>query len=305
MTKSMTKSLLKPMAASVSRTLRIGVRVCAALAVLVPWAHGSPTQTTHDGLVLNANYHVPTSARERIFLVVHGTWAHSGMEIVASLQGLLGERGAASLAPTLSLGQSDRSGFLPCAPEMLANHAAALAEIDHWVGFLQRQGWRSVVIIGHSRGGAQAAWYQASVRNRLVEELVLLAPMVWRESEVAAAYDAVSKVPLAEVLKDARGSNEQRIGPYRLLGCDDVLAPPSAFLSYYGASVPKHTPAILRDVAVPVSVLLGTADRITQWSDAERQSLAAKTNVRIIDVDGAGHFFRDLYLDDVVDQVME
>ena len=283
----------------------LALALLAPLALLPRPALAEPVQVTHQGLTLNANYRVPAAARERIFLVVHGTWAHSGMEIIVALQDLLAERGIASLAPTLSLGQDNRGGFLACAPELTPNHAAALEEIDHWVGYLDRQGWQSVVVVGHSRGGAQVAWYQASVRNPLVAELVLLAPMAWRQSEIAATYDAQSTVPLTAVLEAAEQSSRQRIGPYRLLRCNNVLAPPSTFLSYYGDGIPKHTPVILRNVSVPVRVFLGTEDKVTRWSDEDRQLLATQTNVAIINIDGAGHFFRDLYLDDVVDQFME
>ena len=283
----------------------LALALLAPLALLTPLALAEPVQTTRQQLTLNANYQVPTAARERIFLIVHGTWAHNGMEIIVALQELLAERGVASLAPTLSLGQDNRQGFLACAPELTPNHAAALAEIDHWMGYLERQGWQSVVVVGHSRGGAQVAWYQASMSNPLVAELALLAPMAWRHSEVAAAYDAQSAVPLTAVLAAAEQSSRQSIGPYRLLRCDNVLAPPSTFLSYYGDGIPKHTPAILHNVTVPVRVFLGSADEVTRWSDEDREVLATQTDMTIIDIDGAGHFFRDLYLDDVVDQLVE
>ena len=90
------------------------------------------------------------------------------MEIIAGLQSLLEETGENSLAITLSLGLSDRHGFMPCEPPIMANHGEAPAEINRWVEYL-KDDWDEIVVIGHSRGGNQVALFnQAYPTNSIV-----------------------------------------------------------------------------------------------------------------------------------------
>ena len=49
----------------------------------------------YRGLTLNANLETVDDPSGGMVLLVHGTLAHNGMEIIAALQGLLAERGPA------------------------------------------------------------------------------------------------------------------------------------------------------------------------------------------------------------------
>jgi len=96
----------------------------------------TPVQIEHQGLLLNANWQESAEpGRGPLFLIVHGTWAHGGMEIIAGLQDSLAVNGYESLAKNLSLGISDRQGFMSCDKVIKANHADAAAEINRWVEF--------------------------------------------------------------------------------------------------------------------------------------------------------------------------
>ena len=88
------------------------------------------------------------------------------------------------------------------------------------------------------------------------------------------------------------------------MNCESVVASPATFLSYYAGDVPKNTPDLLAQVDVPVQVFVGSNDEVASWSDQDRASVAGLGNVRFVENDGAGHFFRDLYLDDVVDAML-
>ena len=61
----------------------------------------------HDGLTLNASLEKSGNWPEGpLVLMTHGTLAHSGMEIMATLQELFAENDISSLAINLSLGIS-------------------------------------------------------------------------------------------------------------------------------------------------------------------------------------------------------
>ena len=275
--------------------------VCSDLAA-------EPLQISHNSLTLNgdlvlAEGQTPDKGSP-VFLLVHGTWAHLDMEIIDTLQSLLLENGRTSLAITLSLGVNDRRGFLGCDAPVRADYEAAVDEIDAWVRWLQAQGWRDVILLGHSRGGTQVALFEQRRAPETVSRLVLLAPLMWREEEVRQGYDAESDTPLAQVLAEARASNESLMGPYLLLSCPAVLATPESFISYYDPSILRHTPDIIRALTLPVDVYLGSEDEIAAWRAEDLAVIENLPGIRLIAVAGADHFFRDLYLDEVVEDML-
>jgi pimeloyl-ACP methyl ester carboxylesterase len=285
--------------------------MCGSFALLPHLAGAQTLQITLQGITLNANLVEPADAKE-IYLLVHGTWGHYDMEIMAALQQGLADRDVASLAINLSLGKSDRHGFLTCEPQMRPNHEAAVAEIDHWLGYLKNQGWAQPAILGHSRGAAQVALYQQQHPDNGVSRLVLLAPMVVDRSAMVARYNSQTDFhansegagdthELAAVLETAERAGSRLIGPHALLQCEQVRAPGTTFISYYGAGTERHVPRLLRSVAIPTAVFLGTDDSIAPWSLADRTAVQSLATTRVHFIEGADHFFRDLYLDDVLD----
>jgi len=265
-------------------------------------SHADNWQVQLDKKLLNGKF-VEAGTDKHIYLIVHGTWAHYGMEIIDSLQNLLEERDQSSLAITLSLGLSDRSGFMQCDNPVYATQDMAVEEIQLWVDTLRKRGFEHITIIGHSRGSSQVAMYENRHPGN-VRALVLLAPSVFRKELVSARYNNRSDVRLEDVLNLARSSKARLIGPYPLVTCDSVLAPPNTFLSYYGNRVKKNTPALVMASTVPVHIIQGSEDVIVQWTDQHIHMAENNPRVLINIVDGAGHFFRDLYLDDVVDLIL-
>ncbi len=279
--------------------------IIALLVVLIPlMSKAQAVNSEIAGLGVSAKLQIASEQRDLIYLVLHGTWAHNEMEIVRALQNGLAERGQSSIAPNLSLGVDNRRGFLPCSSSMAPNYEHAVRELKHWVDYLQKEGWQAIVLLGHSRGGAQVTLFQLRYSHPLIVSMALLAPMLWREAEAVAQYDRVSKVPLSDVMSAASQSPKSMIGPYRLLQCDAVRAPASTFQSYYEAAIPKNTARMLQRVTIPVQVFTGSDDELAQWRDAERAQLRHKQNIVLHEVEGADHFFRDLYLDDVLDVLL-
>ena len=120
-------------------------------------AQGEVVHQEINGLRVSASLVLAEEAAPQgpVFLILHGTWAHAGMEIIEGLQTGLAERGFSSLAPTLSLGESDRSGFRDCAPPFHMRHEDAVEELGVWVQYLKGRGYGELVLVGHSRGAAQ------------------------------------------------------------------------------------------------------------------------------------------------------
>jgi pimeloyl-ACP methyl ester carboxylesterase len=278
---------------------RLGLLLLCTLPTLL---QAQQVTTQMHGLSVHANLQLPQEHRADtpIFLIVHGTWAHYGMEIISTLQATLAERGYASLAPNLSLNVDQRTGFLQCRPTITANHGHAVGEINHWAKYLSGEGWNAIHLVGHSRGGAQAALFQHDIAHPAIMHLTLLAPMVFRPEDLARNY-ADNPTRLKGLIQDAANSSASRFGPVKLLNCHEVSTPPASFLSYYSALPNKHTPDILSDITIQTSVILAGDDEVARWLPEEINHANTQDNVQIHVIEDSGHFFRDLYLDDAVD----
>ncbi len=287
---------------------RAGHRLLVALTLLaMPAAaamNAQPVQIEHGGLKLNGNL-VASSHRQRpVFLVLHGTWAHRNMEIIRDLQSLLAEAGAPSLAITLSLGVDDREGFMRCEPPIRARHGQAVEELRAWRDYLLARGWERIVLVGHSRGGNQVSLYQKRYHDPAIRELVLLAPMVWQQDAVRKDYRAATGTDLAPLIRRARRHPQGVLVVPKLVNCENVEATGESFLSYYGAEPEKDTPTVLAGLSTPTHVYLGTTDPISGRFETAIRQRGEPAHVTLHHVDGAGHFFRDFYLDEISEDLL-
>jgi pimeloyl-ACP methyl ester carboxylesterase len=262
-----------------------------------------PVQIEHRGLTLNGNLETSGKDHGRIFLIVHGTWAHSGMEIISNLQSLLSENGQSSLAITLSLGLDDRAGFMTCESPITAHHGKAAVEINSWIEYLNED-WAEVIIIGHSRGGNQVALFNQTFPNLKVSRLILIAPMSWNQKQSATAYRDDTGIPLDEVLLAARKAGADSIKA-NILQCKDVEVLATSFLSYYADKPNRNTPEILQSVDRPVLVFQGTEDALAEAYKSQISLVSSNSLVENYWIDGADHFFRDLYADELVEILLE
>ena len=240
-----------------------------------------------------------------IVLITHGTLAHHRMEIVATLQALLAERGLSSLGITLSLGIDARRGMYDCALAHRHRQSGAADEIAAWVRWLGAHGARRIALMGHSRGGNQTARFAAEADHPAVVAVVLLAPAT-RNAEVAARrYAAAGGGELASVLERARRAEpDDMLKGVRFLFCRDTSVAAGSFLDYYADDRRHDTPSLLPEIAKPTLVIAGSADRVVP-DLPQRVAPFLDHDTRLVVVEDAGHFFRDLFAEDVADAVAE
>lgn len=262
----------------------------------------------HGDLTLNANLEAAQENWQEgpMLLVTHGTLGHGGMEIIATLQSLFAEQGISSLAPTLSLGLDDRRGMYDCAAPHAHKHTDALDEIGLWRDWLKVQGVQEIVLVGHSRGGNQTAWFAAERPEPAVRGVVLIAPATWSEAYAEADYRKRYSTDLATVLTRAQklvesGKGETWMEKTGFLYCADAKVQAQSFVSYYTPDQRLDTPSLLADIEVPVLVFAGSADDVVPDVAEKVEPMADGQRIRLEVIDGADHFFRDLYADEVVE----
>ena len=265
-----------------------------ALAAGPALAATEPVQIKPSLLRLNGNLEVPDGTKlagENVLLLVHGTLSHDRQETIAALQKNLRDRGLATLAITLSLGIDDRQG--PRACDVVHDYALAGAqrEIRLWIEWLNAQRVRSVDLLGFSRGGAQVAAMGPELPT--VRRMVLMAPTFATSLEQAELYQRAFGHPLAPQLEAARKDPLQK-HTVDFLTCKQAPVLGATFLDAYSELPPR----LAARTGHPTLVVVAGKDEVIPDLGAKLPS-----DVRPVTIDGASHFFPDLYGEEVADVV--
>jgi len=259
-------------------------------------------------LRLNAQLNLVTESigHGPLVLLVHGTLAHNGMEIIASLQELLADEDLNSLAINLSLGIDDRHGTYDCAVPHQHKHQDASGEINAWLNWLKGQGVDQVLLAGHSRGGSQVASYSLHADDVVVGQ-VLIAPMTWSPEYAAKSYQHNYQLSLLKQLAiaKAQGQDDWMPAATSFIYCKDAPQVKAAsFLSYYQPPETLNTPDLILRGGLPTVLIAGSEDKVVKDLPEQMQG-HGHTNLEFIVVDGADHYFRDLYADEVVEAMLD
>lgn len=286
----------------------------AAIAVLFSRhdadAADNAIQIKRGGLVLNATLSLAggTTVKDGVILITHGTLAHNGMEVVKAMQAGLAERGFNTLAITLSLGVDNRQGMYDCAVPHRHRHADALDEIGAWLDWLKTQGASKAVLMGHSRGGAQTAWFAAERADPMVSKVVLLAPAIWSEGAESRQYMTMHSKPLGDPLAKASGlvtagKGDQALTDTGFLYCPGATVTAASFTSYYQPDPRLGVLAWLPKIKVPTLVIAASDDKVVKGLPEAVRPLADGKRIKLLTISGADHFFPDLAADDAADAI--
>jgi pimeloyl-ACP methyl ester carboxylesterase len=249
------------------------------------------------------------TTKDGVILMLHGTLAHNQMEIMQSLAGLLKENGYNTLNINLSFGIDKRpSAMLDCTIEHKHKHEDAVAELDTWMNWLKAQGASKVVLLGHSRGGNQVSWYAAEKDSDLLEKVVAIAPATWDAGNAAKEYEERYTKPLADLLADAQklvdaGKGDTIMDVPGFVYCEKAKATAVAFVSYYKDDERKNTPSLLPKIKKPMLIARGSADEVVADLPAQLEKVK-QDNLTVETIDGADHFFLDLYADELAEKIV-
>ncbi|GAB6039670.1 alpha/beta hydrolase [Endothiovibrio diazotrophicus] len=291
--------------------MRLGIYIgclILSLSFTARSAYADEVTLPYGSLTLNGNLELAEgkTLADGVILITHGGLMYRGMELYVYLQRLFKGLGYSTLAINLSLGVDDRHGRYDCKATHRHRYTDAPGEIGAWVGWLKAEGARAVVLLGHSRGGAETALFAAEHDDPVIRSVVLLAPDT-RETNDAAAYEKRYHKPLEPLLERARelieeGRGDTVLQPIDFLYCADTSATADCFVSYYGADPRLDTAYLIPQITKPLLVLLAGDDEIVV-NDQKFPPLAERENVEVKWVEGAGHFFRDLNADDAVEAI--
>jgi pimeloyl-ACP methyl ester carboxylesterase len=270
--------------------------LCLALSLLAlapGVAAAEPVQIKPSLTRLNGNLELPPgkTAADGVVVLVHGTLSWYGQETIATLQKNLKAHGVGSLAITLSLGVDDRQRTRRC--DVLHDYALAGAqrEIGLWLEWLKGQQAKSVDLLGFSRGGAQVAAIAPELTG--VRRVVLLAPAFANSVEQADIYQRAFGHPLQPEIDEAR-KNPLRERTVDFLTCKQAPVLNATFLDGYAELPPRLAARIGKRTLV-----------IVAGKDEVVPDLATRlpSDVKPVVIDGASHFFLDLYGEEAADAI--
>ncbi len=141
----------------------------------------------------------------------------------------------------------------------------------------------------------------------LMQGLVLIAPPSANQAQLAAGYEKRFGKSLKEVSDEAQlrlsNGSRQALEKTGFLHCPAASVNPASLLSYY-RDANLETLAILAQTELPVLLISGSEDS-TSPGFAQAADKLEKTGLSTLDIEGADHFFRDLYADEIIDGVIE
>jgi hypothetical protein len=247
---------------------------------------------------LNAFFLTQDNKTESIALLLHGTRGHQNLELISSLRESLLDIGIDSLSINLSYGVEDRNNdFLPCDIHHQHTVKDSLDEIKLWYKFISNKGYTKLYLIGHSRGALDILNFYLNERDDLMNPdiIFLLAPIIDSDYGHKINYQANHNIDIESInIKDNLSIN--------FLGCEKASVSGETFKSYYYNPETKSLIEALKSSSVQTRVITGSEDKITPNTHQVVQDLVSeKNNIRLFQIDGSDHFFRDFYFDDLME----
>lgn len=264
----------------------------------------------HDGLQLFAFMHSVADPADGVVLLLHGTLAHGRMETMAGIQDVLADQGLNSLSVNLSYGIDAREGMFECDQPVTHGLQQHYAELEAWLAWLAEAGYGPVTLLGHSRGANQIARFYHEQAPEGIAGLVLIAPGTHDYALSATQYEAQSGFPLIARLDQAQellrmDQPSTLMDGVRFLYCESLSVTPEAFLGYYADDPGHDTPTVIAETTTPTLVVIGSEDTVVADLPERMAALAPNPGLTVVTIDGADHFFRDFFADDIVEAMLE
>ena len=267
--------------------------------------------TRNDGIKLNANLS-QNLQNDSVYMIVHGTRGFKTMEIIKSLEEKIILNGHDVLSVNLSYGVTNRDdSFLSCDIKHTHNEHESVTEIISWYQYLLGKNYKKIIFVGHSRGGFNIVQASALIGNKDIE-LHLLAPIVDTYKGTRDYYMSEHNLPYDQIIQN---NDEYMISekypPINFLFCENAQVSSSTFRSYLDFTENRSKYPftfsifkLLSESNSKVSIYSGSADEILLDSYKRFESLN-KENIKHYVIDDGDHFFRDIYLDDVIDLMFQ
>jgi pimeloyl-ACP methyl ester carboxylesterase len=199
------------------------------------------------------------------------------------------------LAPNLTLGISNRKKSLPC--EAIHNHDMAqdIEEIDYWVNWLEKKAHTNIVLVGHSFGSLQIVVYTNKKQPKSVKKLITTS-LIDVEKNNDQTYIKTFITQAQQQVKN----NDSQLHEYPISYCKKYITPAKNYISYARWNKDEIITE-LNNLTIPVTIILGSEDKRL---DKDWVTRLKKSNLNLIMIQGANHFFDTSHEFDMNDNVL-
>ncbi|WP_157792524.1 alpha/beta hydrolase [Thiomicrospira microaerophila] len=226
------------------------------------------------------------NANKPVVLILHGFSATHNYPTVATLQDFLNIEGYSTLSPTLTMNIPMRSQPLSC--NSLHTHTLEqdIAELMAWISWLEQQGHKEIVLIGHSSGSQTIL--EALAANPVPSSIKGL---IFTSLFYLAGQELGNKT--SDRLRAEQLIREGIIRPehYSFLFCqDDYFATAESYLSYLKITR-ERVIQTLKQLDRPNHTLMAGND--TRYGQVGKKWLdeLQETGTKLTIIEGANHFF--------------
>lgn len=233
------------------------------------------------GVTASALFH-PGRPSQPAVILLHGFLQTYASQPLSSLAGNLASKGYTVLSPTISLGINRRNQSMACEAAHTHTMTEEVAEVDYWVNWLSKKGYKNTVLTGFSStGNNEILLYNARGSHPAIKQAILISPNpTYRDDAEWQRTLAAANVQ--------RQSNSKKITKYSLGYCKhNFTATVSSYLSYVQYDGHKIQ-ELISQTPVPTEIIFGSADAILppNWI-AQIKPLKARVTI----IDKANHFF--------------
>lgn len=238
--------------------------------------------TLANGLNTLAEYRTGKKDKPAV-LVLHGFLQTHRFSTIRLIENELSDAGYSVLSPTLTLNISQRRTSLTC--DAIQNHTVeqSIDEIALWVNWLKQQGYKRIILIGHSTGSNRLLSYLHRKPDPAILSLIATAvgPIEsWR-------YPDESRQQLSQA-RAAIATNDAGLKQYTLAFCHNTYtAPAKSYLSYRQWSS-THLLESLKSSPVPTTVVLGMSDK---WLPPNWGDTIENASIPLVRIPEANHYF--------------
>ncbi len=241
-----------------------------------------------------------TGEQDKPLLVfIHGFLQTNQYPTIKWLYSDLNEEGYPVLAPTLSLGISNRVNALSCESIHLHSFDSDTKEIGKWLDWARYQGHQNIILIGHSAGSINITAYLASGGDIKVSKTILISLSQYENNNAITHNNNPHPDSANNLIHQKQGDLEA----FSLSFCNKYITTADYYQSYANWTDSRIINAINNGKS-SIYIIIGGADkRISpQWLNQLQQSRGQVTIV-----EGANHFFdmtNEFALQDCVKKIL-
>jgi pimeloyl-ACP methyl ester carboxylesterase len=222
-------------------------------------------------------------------LILHGFSATHTYPTVLTLQDFLNIQGYTTLSPTLTMNIPLRSQPLSCNSIHTHTLEQDILELNAWIDWLEQQGHQRIILVGHSSGSQTIL--EALAQSKGSDKITGL---VFTSLFYLMGEELGNKPEDKLIARQRLAAGDFSPRNYSFLFCqDDYFATPQSYLSYLTITRQRVLDT-LTNLTLPSYTLMGGADSRYNQVGHDWLNELKQTPTRLIQVEGANHFFTGL-----------